>query len=138
MAAEKKPGASVDHSVDIATVALPVVWQGRVVNYVFTDVRVNLAPKIDAIKLREKEPYLRDALVRAGHRTPFTRPWDFIHIDERALVHALRPDTDRIVGPDAVASIEVLKQAPRQSSGLPQRPKPGPAAPAPTPAPLIP
>ncbi len=134
MAAEKKTETSADHQVDISTVALPVVWRARVVNYVFIDVRLNLAPKVDAAKLREKEPYLRDALVRAGHRTPFTRPWDFTHIDAQALARALRPDADRIAGPGAVLSIEVTKQTPRQTSGLPQRPKP-PAPNAPTPGP---
>lgn len=135
-AAEKKAEASVEHYVDISTVALPIIWRGRVVNYVFTDVRLNLTPRIDAAKLREKEPFLRDALVRAGHRTPFVRPWDFTHIDERALTQALRPDAERIAGPEALASITVTRQTPRQTSGLPQRPKPASAA-APTATPAL-
>ncbi|MBE7218142.1 MAG: hypothetical protein INR64_06705 [Caulobacteraceae bacterium] len=131
-AAEKKDPSAVAHYVDISMVALPIVWQGRVVNYVFASVRVNLAPRIDAAKLREKEPYLRDALVRAGHRAPFTRPWDFTHLDERALATALRPDADRIAGPGAVTSIQVMSQTPRQTSGLPERTRGAPAAAAPT------
>ena len=119
-----------EHYVDVSTVALPVVWRGQVVNYVFTNVRVNLQPRADATKLKEREPYLRDALVRAGHRTPFVRPWDFTHVDDRALAVALRPEAERILGAGQVVSVVVVQQTPRQTTGLPKAPAPGEPAPA--------
>ncbi len=42
-------------------------------NYVFVIVRINLTTTANAAQLREKEPFFRDALVRAGHRTPFSQ-----------------------------------------------------------------
>ena len=114
-----------EHYVDVSTVALPVVWRGQVVNYVFTNVRVNLQPRADATKLKEREPYLRDALVRAGHRSPFVRPWDFTHVDDRALAAALRPEAERILGAGQVVSVVVVQQTPKQTSGLPKPPAPG-------------
>ena len=129
-AGEAKKPAEDQQYVDIATVALPIVWQGRLVNYVFTDVRVDLTPHADAMKLRAKEPFLRDALVRAGHARPFVRPWDFTHVDDKALAQALRPAAERILGPGAVKGVEVKQQTARQQTGLPQKPKPEASAPA--------
>ena len=128
-----KPGADA-HYIDISTVALPIVWQGRVVNYVFTNVRVNLIPGADAAKLKlEKEPFLRDALVRAGHRTPFVIAWDFTHIDERALAAALKPQAEQVLGRGLVTSVAVTQATPKQHTGLPERPRPAAAVP-PSPA----
>ena len=50
---------------------MPIVVDGQLVNYVFVYVRLNLTSGANATRLREKEPFFRDALVRAGHRTPF-------------------------------------------------------------------
>ena len=75
--------------MDLATTALPVVWQGRLINYVFVSVRLNLRANVDALAQRAKEPYFRDALVRAAHRKPFTRLDDFKRLDDRALAAAM-------------------------------------------------
>src|SRR4051812_22345850 len=76
-AAEKgKEGdeASNSQDVDIAIVGLPVIIEGRLVYYVFTSVKVILAPNANLSAIRTKEPYFRDALIRAAHRTPFIVP----------------------------------------------------------------
>ena len=132
-AAEPSKAGAVEHYIDISTVALPIVWQGRLVNYVFTNVRVNLVPTANAAKLKfEKEPYLRDALVREGHRTPFVIPWDFTHLDERALAVAMKPQADSVLGRGQVVSVVVTQATPKQHSGLPERPQPArPAVPPP-------
>lgn len=125
-AAEPPKGASdVQHCIDISTVALPIVWRGRVVNYVFTGVRVNLVASADATRLRtEKEPYLRDALVRAGHRTSFAIPWAFTRLDERALDATMKTEAERVLGRGQVVSVVVTQATPKQRTGLPGRPKP--------------
>ena len=58
--------------VSIAPVAVPVIVNGKVVNYVFVNVRIDLMPSANSMKLREREPFFRDALVRAAHRTPLS------------------------------------------------------------------
>lgn len=127
----KEGGEKIDiHYFDLATVALPIVWQGRVINYVFTDVRVNLSLKADVNKAREKEPFVRDALVRMGSATPFVKPWDFVHVNQPALFAALKPAADRIVGPGQVTGFAVLKETPRHRSNLPRPPGPPPPGPA--------
>src|SRR5580698_5264509 len=71
--------------VDLSPVAMPIVIDGRLINYVFVYIRVNLTPSADAIHLRDKEPYFRDALVRMGHRTPFSLRTDYTKLDEARL-----------------------------------------------------
>ena len=120
VAAEGKPASG--QYVDVAPVALPIVVNNRVINYVFVTARVNLAGSVNAPKLREKEPYFRDALVRAGHRTPFTRSDDYTKIDRAKLSASLMRDAAAIVGPGVVVSVDVVSETPKQSSGLPRPP----------------
>jgi hypothetical protein len=112
--------------VDLAPVGMPVVVSGRLVNYVFVYIRINLVPGVDTPHWRDKEPYFRDALVRLGHRTPFTWPADYTRIDEARLKGALYQAAVAITGPGVVASVEILPGGgPMRRSGLP---KPGAGA----------
>jgi hypothetical protein len=101
-------------SVPISAVALPIVVKGKLVNYVFVTVRLELAPLANATKLRDKEPYFRDALVRAGHRTPFTLASDLTRVDEVKLKAAMLREAQAIAGPNAVKSVQILNQAPKK------------------------
>ena len=114
----------VPHSVDLSPVGLPIVWEGRLINYVFVTLKLPVAARFDAAKLREKEPYFRDALVRAAHRTPFVKPWDFTHIDRAALTAVMMRESARIAGPGTVTSIDIVSEEPQRRSGLPQKPQP--------------
>ncbi len=123
------PAPALDESVTLATVALPVVFDGELVNYVFVSVKLMLTPSADALALRDKEPYFRDALVRAGHRTPFVRAGDYNHLDEGRLKASLYHEAVAIVGPGKIAGVVVLSQtaqhrvaAPRPSAGAPIEP----------------
>jgi hypothetical protein len=119
--AETKPAAG--QYVDLSPVAMPIVVDGRLLNYVFVYIRINLTPPADAIRLRDKEPYFRDALVRMGHRTPFILRTDYTKLDEARLKAAFLPAAAAIAGPGMVASIEILPGGgPMRRVGLP---KPG-------------
>ena len=95
------------------TLAEPLMVDGQVVNYIFVTVRIDLTPSANAAKLREREPYFRDALVRAGNRTPFTLASDYTKIDEARLVASLTRDAVAIAGAGAVRGVKVLSQAPK-------------------------
>jgi hypothetical protein len=106
--------------VDLSPVALPIVANGKLVNYVFVYIRINLTPAADLARWRDREPYFRDALVRLAHRTPFTVPTDYTRIDEGRLKAALFQAASAITGPGAVASIEILPGGgPMKRTGLP-------------------
>jgi hypothetical protein len=114
-ASEKKEGkGDVGQYVDLQPVGLPIVSKGQLVNYVFVYVRINLTSGANVAHLREKEPYFRDALVRAGHRTPFTLPTDLSKIDAPRLTATLARDAAAIAGPGQIRSIVVTSQAPRR------------------------
>jgi hypothetical protein len=99
-----------DQSVTLATVALPLVVDGQIANYVFVSVKLTLTPHADSNALRDKEPYFRDALVRAAHRAPFVRPGDFNHLDEAKLKAAMYREATAIAGPGKILSVTVLSQ----------------------------
>jgi hypothetical protein len=120
VAGEEKSKA-VGQYVDLQPVAMPIVVDGQLVNYVFVYVRVNLKTGADVIRIRDKEPFFRDALVRDAHRTPFTVPGDWGKIDEAKLVSALTRDAAAITGPGIVASVSVTSQSP-QKNVMPPRP----------------
>src|SRR5450432_1726973 len=119
--AETKPATG--QYIDLSPVALPIVVDGRLINYVFVYLRVNLTPSADALHLRDKEPYFRDALVRMGHRTPFVLRTDYTKLDEARLKATFLPAAAAITGPGMVASIEIMPGGgPMRRTGLP---KPG-------------
>ena len=122
-AEEKKKdekAAPAGQYVDLAPVAMPIVVHGSLVNYVFVYVRINLKNGVDSVKLREKEPFFRDALVRAAHRTPFTNPADYTTVDVGKLQAAMMREAAAIAGPNAVKSAVVTSQSPKMRMGLPQ------------------
>ena len=84
-APKKDDKGDVGQYVELQPVGLPIVTNGRLVNYVFVYVRINLTSSANVARLREKEPFFRDALVRAGHRTPFTDPKDLGRVNEAGL-----------------------------------------------------
>lgn len=115
---EKK--GDVGQYVDLQPVGLPIVHNRRLVNYVFVYVRINLTSSANVAKLREKEPFFRDALVRSAHRTPFTHPRDLSQLDVPRLSAAMARDAAAIVGPGQIRSVEVTSQAPRRRIAMPK------------------
>jgi hypothetical protein len=102
----------VGQYVDIQPVGLPIVVDDRLVNYVFVYVRINLTSGASAARWREKEPFFRDALVRAAHRTPFTLASDLTKVDASRLTTTLAVEAARIAGPGQIRSVVVTQQAP--------------------------
>ena len=106
-------------SLAIAGVGLPIIAGGRVRNYVFVSLRLHLGGSATPEAMRPKEAYLRDALVRAGHRTPFVVADDWTRIDATALSASLMRAAVPIAGRGAVTRVEVVSQAPRRRTGVP-------------------
>jgi hypothetical protein len=120
-AGEDKTPKEVGQYVDLQPVAMPIVIDRQLVNYVFVYVRVNLKSGVDVTKIRDREPFFRDALVRDAHRTPFIVPGDWRRIDEAKLIAAMTRDAAAITGPGIVASVVVTSQS-SQKNVMPPRP----------------
>ena len=105
--------------MDLQPMGFPAVVHGRLVNYIFTDVRLTLSKGADAAKLQEREPFLRDALVRAATRTPFNPPQDGVRLDEPRLKAEVLRQAAAQFGPGKVVSVEIRSQAPQRRTGVP-------------------
>lgn len=119
-AAKAASGAAVGQYVEIQPVGLPIVVDGRLVNYVFVYVRLNLTANANTARWREKEPFFRDALVRAAHRTPFTRRDDYQKIDAARLTDSLMREAVAITGPGVIRSAVVTSETSRYRVSTPR------------------
>jgi hypothetical protein len=117
-AAETKP--ALNPTVLMDPVAMPVVVDGRLVNYVFVTIRLGLSAEADPVKLRNMEPYFRDALVRVGHRQPFVRPDNYTQLDDARLKAALLQQAAQIAGPGMVVSAQIIREQAQHYDGLPK------------------
>lgn len=105
-------------SISIAGVGLPIIAGGRLRNYVFVSLRLHLGGSATPESMRPKEAFLRDALVRAAHRTPFTVADDWTVIDTAALSASLVRAAVPIAGRGSVTRVEVVSQAARRRTGV--------------------
>lgn len=110
-AAAPKKSEKVGQYVDLQAVALPVVRQGKLINYVFVQARVTLTDKGDPMVLRPKAPYFRDALVKAAHRQSLIDAKDPTLVDEKVFTAVLTREAAKVAGPGQIAGAEVIVQS---------------------------
>ncbi len=108
--AEKGDEAKVKY-VDLGTMALPVIIKGKVANYVFVKARLNLTDKADPAKVRDSEPFIRDAVIRAAHRTPLVLDKDYQTLAEAPLKAVLARESAALTPKGAVKSVELTSQS---------------------------
>lgn len=118
-AATSEDAPAGGQSLSMPGVGLPIITGGRLRNYVFVSLRLHLGGSATPETMRAKEAFLRDALVRAGHRTPFVVPNDWTRIDTDALSASLMRSAATLVGRGAVTRVEIVSQAPRRQTGAP-------------------
>lgn len=105
-------------TMNIAGVGLPIIVEGRIRNYVFVTVSLTLGAGATPELLRAKEPYFRDALVRASYRTPFVLADDWTRVDAAAVCAMLMRAAPSIAGRGAIVSAQVALQTPRRRTGV--------------------
>lgn len=123
---KKKEGEGeekADPVIKLQSMALPVIADGRLVNYVFVQASITLKPETPLAVFEGKEPMLRDAVVREAHGKPFVRPDSYVALDETRLKASILRETNRLIGPGKVAMVTIIKQTPRNF--VPPPPKPG-------------
>jgi hypothetical protein len=121
LASEDKTKVPEGNYVDVSPVALPIIADGVLVNFVFVQLRLNLTPRADMTRLREKEPYFRDALVRMAYRTPFVRSDSYTKVDEKALTARMMAEAARIAGPGLIANVQIQGEPQaKRVTGLPK------------------
>jgi hypothetical protein len=116
LAAEEK---AAPQTIALEAVALPVIVDGRLINYVFCSIRLDLYPNADGAKVRAKEEFFRDDLVRMGHRSPFTRKDDYTKIDEARVRAEIMRIAPGLVGQGVIRSATITKQSSQKLMTLP-------------------
>jgi hypothetical protein len=117
MAADKEPPKP--QTLSLEAMALPIIVDGKLINYVFCSITLVLTPNADGAKVRAKEQYFRDDLVRMGHRTPFTRQDDYTKVDEAKVRAEVMRFAPSVVGPGVIQSANITKQSSQKMLTLP-------------------
>ena len=118
-AAPEPSSKPVQPYVDLQTVGLPAVVRGRLVNYIFTEIRLKIAPGVDASRIQQGEPFLRDALIHASGRTPFNPPDNGVKLDDARLKAEVLRDVQAQFGPGKVSGVEIRSETPQRRFGVP-------------------
>ena len=127
---EKKEGdeQALDPTYKLGSMTIPIIANGRVVNYVFVAMNLRLTSGTEVQSFKDQEPALRDAIVRAAYKTPFTRTDTWKEVDGPRLTSFVLGQCNQLFGKGKVASVEIVKQIPRQQL-MPPKPSTGkPAA----------
>jgi hypothetical protein len=106
---DDKKAAEVDvRTIEQANVITPVVRNGRLVNYLFVTVKVELAQGGDVFKLKERAHFLRDSLIRASHRSALADPADPSKLNAAAAQAAFHAAAVEALGPKAVKAVTIV------------------------------
>lgn len=116
LAGEDAPASAP--ALSIPGVGLPIITEGRIRNYIFVSLKLHLGGGATPEALRVKEPFFRDALVRAAYRTPFVVAGDWTVIDGPAMCASLMRSAATIAGRGKVTRVEILSQSPRRRTGI--------------------
>src|SRR5262245_60860503 len=89
-------------SMDAPYLAVPVVRQGQLVNYLFVSIRIEIPQGVDLWRTREQAHFLRDALVRASHANDLIDPQDNNVLNEARAISVYRAAAIQALGERAV------------------------------------
>lgn len=105
-------------SMDAPYLAVPVVRQGQLVNYLFVSIRVEIPNGVDLWRTRERAHFLRDALVRASHANDLIDPQDNNVLNEAGAISVYRAAAVQALGERAVGAVTIVATYSSQGSGI--------------------
>lgn len=110
-------GASA-RSMDAPYLAVPVVRDGQLVNYLFISLRIEISNSVDLWRTREKAHFLRDALVRASHSADLSDPEDTNAVNEERAIEVYRAAAAQALGAQAVGGVQIVASYSSRGSGI--------------------
>jgi len=105
-------------SMDVPYLAVPVVRDEVLVNYLFVSVRIEIAQGVDLWRTREQAHFLRDALVRASHSEDLADPNDINLLNESRAVEVYRAAAIQALGERAISGVAIVASYSSQGSGI--------------------
>jgi hypothetical protein len=111
--------AASARAVELRGLVFPIFTEeGKLVDYVFADARMLVAEGKDPWKYREQAHFIRDAVLRAAHRTSFNAKGDLKAFDPKlAETECLKAANESVGDSGALDKMEFLQVA-LQSQGL--------------------
>jgi hypothetical protein len=109
-AAEKSGESQNDagRTMDAPYIAVPVIRDGLLRNYLFVSVRFNIAPGNDLWRTREKAHFLRDALVRASHTNALADPNNPDALNQGRAIALYANVARQVLGAQAIQSVSII------------------------------
>lgn len=107
-------GQALDPTYKLGSMTIPIIANGRVVNYVFVALTLRLTSGAEVEGFKAQEPALRDAIMRASYRTPFVRQDTWQEVDGPRLQAFVLGQCAVLFGKGKVAAVDIAKQVPRQ------------------------
>ena len=104
-------------SMDAPYLAVPVVRNGLLVNYLFVSARIEIAGGVDLWRTREKAHFLRDALVRASHANDLSDPQDTDALNEARTIEVYRAAAVEVLGAQTVSGVQIVASYSSRGSG---------------------
>lgn len=93
----------IARSVELGGLVFPVFDdKGKLKNYIFVNARMLVAPGKDPWKYREKAHYIRDAVLRAAHRTSFGQATNSSKLDEKLAATESMKAANAVLAEDAL------------------------------------
>ena len=105
-------------SMDAPYLAVPVVRNGQLVNYLFVSARIEIAANVDLWRTREKAHFLRDALVRASHANDLADAEDTDALNEARAIEVYRAAAARALGEGVVTRVAIVASYSSRGSGV--------------------
>jgi hypothetical protein len=115
-AADESPDEKeVARSVELGGLVFPVFDEkGKLKNYLFVNARMLVGPGKDPWKYREQAHFIRDAVVRAAHKTSFNMKSDPTKLDEKLAAAECLKAANEVVGQkDALVTMTFTQIASR-------------------------
>jgi len=94
--------------MEVQSVPAPVFGDGRLYNYFFLNVRIVIADGQNLVRMRERVHFVRDALVRALHKTSVADPADMDTLNEELALQIVQAAAEEALGEKAVAGVEIV------------------------------
>ena len=107
-ASDEPKESSADRQMVAPNIVTPVVRDGKLVNYLFVTVEVDFTDKANALKLRDRAHFLRDALLRASHRTPLADPKADDKLNTPAAITVFRTAATSVLGAENIKTVSIV------------------------------
>lgn len=109
---------AIARSMDAPYLAVPVVRDGQLVNYLFVSARIEISNAVDLWQTRERAHFLRDALVRASHANDLAQTEDSDALNEPRAIEVYRAAAIQALGEQAVARVIIVASYSSRGSGV--------------------